>query len=270
MTSTLPPRSGVVSLLTDFGVGDTYVGQIKGVILGIAPAARLVDLTHDVPPQDVTEGAFQIATAWRVFPAGTVHLAVVDPGVGAARRPIALEWQNHLFVAPDNGLVSLVLGERAPDQLVVLDHPAFHRTTVSATFHGRDLFGAVAAHLASGRHLLEVGSPVDPGSLVRLDLPSVSREPDVVRGPVVSIDRFGNCRTLIGREDIPWALEGVLVRCGRAVIRGIVDTYARVPEESTLALFGSHGGLEVAVRNGSAARSWDLRRGEVVEVHSGT
>ena len=263
-------RSGIVSLLTDFGVRDTYVGQVKAVILGIASSARLVDLTHDVPPQDVVEGAFHLAAAWQAFPPGTVHLAVVDPGVGTARRPVALEWRGHLFVVPDNGLISFVLGDRSPDRLVVLDRPRYHRPNVSSTFHGRDLFGPVAAYLASRLPLQEVGAAADPTSLARLDFPSLRRDPDAVRAPVVSIDHFGNCRTLIRREDIPWPLEHVWVRCGQAIVRGIVDTYGSVPETRTLALFGSYGGLEVAVRSGSAARAWDIRRGSVVAVSPGT
>lgn len=259
-------RLPVVSMITDFGLSDTYVGQMKAVILSIAPEARIVDLTHQIPPQDVEEASFQLATAWAAFPPGSVHLAVVDPGVGTPRRPVAFAFGEQRFVMPDNGLPTLLLGDRLPDQVVVLDRPAYHRPHVSKTFHGRDLFAPVAARLAAGAALDEVGSPTGVESLVRLDLPPTVATHSVVRGPVVSIDHFGNCRTLIRPEDLPWPLTQVLVRCGSAVVRGIVATYGSVPEGRTLALFGSHGGLEIAVRQGSAAHAWGITRGMMVEV----
>lgn len=266
MGETGEARSGIVSLITDFGLSDTYVGQIKASLLTVARGLQLVDLTHQIPAQDVPEAAFQLATAWAAFPPGTVHLVVVDPGVGTPRRPIAFTFEGHLFVTPDNGLGSFVLGDRAPEHVVVLDRPDYHRPRVSKTFHGRDVFAPVAAHLASGRTLDEVGTAVDPASFVRLPLPTVEREPGLVRGPVVSIDHFGNCRTLIRPEDVPWPRDQVWVRCGSAMVRGIEETYGSVPEEHTLALFGSHGGLEIAVRMGNAARAWDIARGTFVEV----
>lgn len=259
-------RSGIISLITDFGLADTYVGQMKAVILGTDHALQVVDLTHSIPPQDVAEAAFQLATAWTAFPEGTVHLAVVDPGVGTPRRPVAFRHHGHLFVMPDNGLATLVLGESQPDRLVVLDRPEIHRRGVSRTFHGRDIFAPAAAFLAAGRELDEVGSAADPATLVRLSIPPVEREGDWVRGPVVSIDHFGNCRTLIRPGDLLAPPEQVQVRCGRVVIRGIVPTYGSVPQGRTLALFGSHGGLEIAVRDGNAARAWEITRGTMVEL----
>ncbi|MDI3339229.1 MAG: SAM-dependent chlorinase/fluorinase [Sphaerobacter sp.] len=266
MTRNGDVRSGIVSLITDFGLSDSYVGQIKASLLAVSRTLQVVDVTHQIPAQDVAEAAFQLATAWNAFPPGTVHLVVVDPGVGTPRRPIAFAFEGHLFVTPDNGLASFVLREQQPEQLVVLDRPAFHRPSVSKTFHGRDIFAPVAAHLASGRALAEVGTEVPPQSFVRLPLPAVERGERVVRGPVVSIDHFGNCRTLIRPEDIPWPRDQVWVRCGSAVVRRIEETYGSVPEEHTLALFGSHGGLEIAVRMGNAARAWDITPGMFVEV----
>lgn len=261
-------RSGLVSLLTDFGTSDTYVGQIKAVMLGIAPEVTFIDLTHEIPAQDVLEAAFQLATAWSAFPVGTVHLVVVDPGVGTPRRPIAFEFAEHIFVMPDNGLASLVLNGAQPTRLVVLDKRDAQRARVSRTFHGRDVFGPVAARLAAGQPLDEVGSAADPATMVALDLPPLERGADWVRGPVVSIDHFGNCRTLIHSGDLAWPADQVWVRCGTATIRGIADTYGAVEEGRTLALFGSHGGLEIAVRMGSAARAWEIHRGMVVEVRN--
>ncbi|HVB64174.1 MAG TPA: SAM-dependent chlorinase/fluorinase [Nitrolancea sp.] len=259
-------QKGIVTLLSDFGLRDTYVGQMKGVMLNILPTAQIVDLTHEVAPQDVTEGAFQLATAWRSFPLRTVHVAVVDPGVGTSRRPIAFLYEGHFFVLPDNGLCSFVLGSNLPDIAVVLDRPVARLPTVTSTFHGRDLFSPAGAQLARGIALEELGSKIDPKSLIRLSFPVVEPGESVVRGPIVSIDHFGSCRTFIGPNDLPAPVDRVIVRCGRAVVRGIVRTYADVPEGRTLALFGSYGGLEISVRSGNAARAWELERGMTVEV----
>lgn len=262
----LESRIGIVTLLSDFGLRDTYVAQMKGVILGVAPQAQIVDLTHEVRPQDVVEGAFQLATAWKTFPRGTVHIAVVDPGVGTSRRPIAFCFAGQHFVLPDNGLASFVLGDERPDQAVVLDRPESRLANVSFTFHGRDVFSPAGAQLARGMALEDLGSTIDPSSLIRLDFPPVERQQGVVRAPVVSIDHFGSCRTLIRPEDLPAAPERVTVRCGRSVVRGIVRTYGDVPEGRTLALFGSYGGLEISVHAGDASKAWEIKRGMPVEV----
>ncbi len=259
-------RIGIVTFLSDFGIRDTYVGQMKGVVLGLAPEAQIVDLTHEIPARDVIEGAFQLATAWRTFPRGTVHVVVIDPGVGTSRRAIAFRFNGHHFVLPDNGLGSFVLGSEVPEEAVVLDRPAARLANVSSTFHGRDIFAPAGAQLARGMPLDELGTAIDPHSIIRLDFPPVVHEPGTVCGPVVSIDHFGSCRTFIRPEDLPAAPDRVTVRCGRAVIRGMVRTYGDVPEGRTLALFGSYGGLEISVRDGDAARAWELERGMPVEV----
>jgi S-adenosylmethionine hydrolase len=258
--------SGIVTLLSDFGSSDNYVGQVKGVILGLAPRVRLVDLSHQIPPQDVLEGSFQLATAWEAFPPGTVHLAVVDPGVGTERRAVAWLVGTHCFVTPDNGLGTLVFQQQAPERAVVLDREEVFRKPVARTFHGRDVFAPVAARLAAGLALEHVGTPIDPLSLVRLDIEPVRQSATRTTGPVVSIDHFGNCRSLISPEQLPGPPEQVVVRCGAARIRGIAPAYAAVPLGHTLALFGSHGGLEIAVRDGSAARAWDIARGATITV----
>jgi len=263
-----PRPSGLITLLTDFGERDTYVGQMKAVILSLAPQARLVDLTHAVPPQDILEGSFQLATAWRVFPPGTVHVAVVDPGVGTARRALACLAGKQYFVLPDNGVGTLVFRETPPHMVVALDRPQFFRHPVSRTFHGRDIFAPVAAPLASGTDLALLGTPIAPSEIVQLSLTPVVRTPERVQGPLLSIDHFGNCRTLIRPEDIPFAYETALVRCGSVVIHGIHTTYGDVKPGSPLALFGSHGGLEIAIRNGNAAHELGLRRGDLVEITS--
>src|SRR6185437_6562046 len=156
---------------------------------------------------------------------------------------------------------SFVLGGKDPDLAVVLDRPVARLENVSSTFHGRDVFAPAGAQLARWIGLEELGSAIEPGSLIRLDFPVVERANGVTRGPIVSIDHFGSCRTFIRPEDLPAPVDRVVVRCGRSVMRGIVRTYADVPEGRTLALFGSHGGVELSVRSGNAAKAWELQRG---------
>jgi S-adenosylmethionine hydrolase len=258
--------NGIVTFLTDYGLEDSYVAQVKGVMLTHNRHLTIVDVTHAVPPQDILEGAFQLATTWRVFPPGTVHLAVVDPGVGTARRAIAVLADGHLFVLPDNGLISLVLEEASSVAAWSLDRHELFREPVAPTFHGRDVFAPVAATLATGLPPDRVGSPVDPATLARLQLPPVAVSAAAVEGPIVSIDRFGNARTLIRREQLPGPPEQLTVLCGNLRIDGIARTFADVEPGQPVAYFGSHGGLEIAVRNGNAARTWQLVRGMLVAI----
>src|SRR5262249_38210989 len=153
-----PPPAPVVALLTDFGTADGYVGVMKGVLLGIAPRAQVVDLSHDVPPQQIATGAWILHTAWRYFPPDSIFVCVVDPGVGGARRPVALRAGDRLFVGPDNGLFSYILASEPPESAVILDNPRFHLTAPSATFHGRDIFAPAAGHLAAGVPLASLGT----------------------------------------------------------------------------------------------------------------
>lgn len=259
--------NGIVTIMTDFGTVDGYVAAMKGALLGVFPRPVLVDVTHHIPTQDVTEAAFQLATVWRAFPPGTTHLIVVDPGVGGDRRAICVEIEGHYFIAPDNGLLTLVIADTEPSGAVWLDRQDLFREGVSSTFHGRDIFAPVAANLAGGIvPFEELGSAIELASVVYLPWAPVSGVDEEVCAPVVSVDRFGNCRTLITRSLVPWEPENVYVSCGDVTVRGIHNTYSDVPVGRTLSLFGSHGGLEIAVRNGSAAQSWDIHRGDTVAV----
>lgn len=189
----------LITLTTDFGTRDAYVAAMKGVLLSLAPQARLVDITHEIRPQDVMEAAFVLREAVPYFPPGTIHLVVVDPGVGTARRAVALRHGAHWFVGPDNGLFTLVLGTERPDELVELNRPEFWRTpTPSQTFHGRDIFAPAAGHLAAGRSLQEIGTPLEQLTTLRWMEPSASNES--IHGWVVHVDRFGNCITNVSRE----------------------------------------------------------------------
>jgi S-adenosylmethionine hydrolase len=272
-----------IFFLTDFGLSDTYVGVVKAVMLEIAPDARIVDLTHDVPPQDVRSGAFALLTAVPYLPRDAVVLAVVDPGVGTARRPIAVQLDGRSFVGPDNGLLSWAIGTRPPPQpppitAVVLDRPRFWRAVVSATFHGRDLFGPVSAHLARDVPLAEVGSPCD--QIQKLPFPPVRRGTDaggrdVAHGEVLHVDRFGNLVTNLSVADVP--ADPAVEVAGRTVaglarhFQAPADALPGSAGEGSrpghlIALIGSAGLLEIAVPNGSAAADTGAGVGTAVVV----
>ncbi len=259
--------NGIVTLMTDFGTVDGYVAAMKGALLTTNRQAMLVDITHHISTQDITEAAFQLATAWSTFPEGTVHVIVVDPGVGGDRRAIAVDAGGHYFVTPDNGLLTLLMSNVPPSRAVVLDKPEHFRADVSSTFHGRDIFAPVAGLLAGGVvDLGDIGTEIAVDSIVRLPWAPAEDRQGQVRAPVVSVDRFGNCRTLLTRRELPLDLSVVYVRCKDVTIRGVQSTYSDVPMGKTLALWGSHGGLEIAVRGGSAAISWEIQRGDDVIV----
>ncbi len=260
------PVLSLITLTTDFGTRDVYVAAMKGVILGIAPEARLVDISHEVTPQDVMEAAFVLREAFPHFPSGAIHLVVVDPGVGTERLPIALSLNNHIFVGPDNGLFALLLEERPPDALVQLDRPEFWLTEApSNTFHGRDLFAAVAGHLAAGRSLADVGSPIE--SIRRLHWAMPIADSEGIRGWVVHIDRFGNCITNVARRQFSdYAGRRVKGYVGNAILEGLYPTYGAVEKGDPLLLFGSSDRLEIAVNGGNAAELLSIQKGAQINV----
>ncbi len=236
-------RPPLIALLTDFGYRDAYVGVMKGVILSICPDARLVDLCHEVPPQDIAEASRVLIANASYFPEGTIFAAVVDPGVGTARAAVAALSNGRCYLAPDNGLLGFLDVERA----VRIENKAVVLQPTSRTFHGRDVFAPAAAHLARGVKLDFLGPRI--GRLRTLDLPEPRTTRAGTAGVVVSVDRFGNLLT-----NIPAALapEGASVRLGRRWIGGIVTTYASVKPGAVAALVSSSGALEIAVRNGDA------------------
>jgi S-adenosylmethionine hydrolase len=252
--------SGIITLTTDFGTRDPFVGIVKGVILGIFPPARIVDLTHQVPPQNIEAAAWVIQDSYRYFPPGTVHMAVVDPGVGSDRRALALMADGHYFVGPDNGLFSPIL-DRA-ETVISLSREELFRDVVSATFHARDVFAPVAAGLAKGLALDETGDRItDP---VRIELPRAVAEEGVIRGRVVEIDLFGNLITNIPAEMIPKAR--ILVMVGNNDVMGVGYSYASLSNTAPGAIIGSHGRLEVALKNGNASEYLCAGVGEKVEL----
>lgn len=237
----------VITLTTDFGLHDWFVGSMKGVILGIAPAVRVVDITHEIPAGEVRAGAFALAVSYRCFPVGTVHVAVVDPGVGSARPAIVARTPHGFFVGPDNGVLSWALREEAVQEVRRIDNTAWMRQPVSRTFHGRDVFAPVAARLAQGAAVQEIGPAVN--DYVRLPWPA--------RPEVLHVDRFGNAITSL--REIP----ARLTVAGRPL--RIVEFYQQGRPGEPVALMGSSGFLEIAICGGHAAAALGLQVGTPIE-----
>jgi S-adenosylmethionine hydrolase len=257
----------IITLLTDFGSQDYFVGAMKGAILSINPDATNVDITHDIPPQDIRAAAFNLLAVYRDFPAGTIHIAVVDPGVGSVRRGIVVGCAGQFFVGPDNGLFSWICERQRNFQAVHLTNEKFFRGQVSDTFHGRDIFAPVAAALSNGVALDEFGPAVR--DLIQLE----SLEPKRVDGgaieaTIIHIDHFGNCVTNLTREHL--ADGAKLLVNGREVTsfrRFFSDNSADQTE--LFCLFGSAGFLEIAVQDSSAAKILGAQRGDSVRVFPG-
>jgi len=255
----------VIALLSDFGTRDHYAGTMKGVALGICPDATLVDISHDVPAHDVLAGALELAASYRYFPAGTVFLVVVDPGVGSTRRGIAADAGDYKFVAPDNGVLTVVLDEHPPRRVVELTERKYARPTVSRTFEGRDRFAPAAAWLAKGIELTAMGRPA--GAIARLEVPHPRVADDEIEGQVLRVDRFGNLITNIDRKAFE-KLSGTPldIRVGARQVSKVVSTYADASAGEVCALFGSTDHLEIAANGASAADELGVGRGALVHI----
>ncbi|MFZ2089511.1 MAG: SAM-dependent chlorinase/fluorinase [Desulfobaccales bacterium] len=259
------PRA-IITLLSDFGNLDPYAATMKGVILSLNPEVTLVDLTHDVPPQDIVTGAFLLAETAPYFPPGTIHLAVVDPGVGTNRRAMAARAREQFWVGPDNGLFHLVFQEAEDLDLVSLEDSRFFRESLSHTFHGRDIFAPVAAHLSLGTPLHTFGPPLaDPATL---PWPEPSFAPEAVRGEIIYIDGFGNLVSNIRIVELmTWLGEKQpVVILSSLTLRGLARTYGDAGAGEFLALVGSHGYLEIACAQGNAARRLSADKGRPLAV----
>lgn len=246
----------IVTLLTDFGLSDPFVGIMKGVILGISPDVALVDLCHNGRAYDTTEAAFLLLTSYRYFPTGTVHVAVVDPGVGGLRRPILVSCGGHLFIGPDNGLLA-PLAEKAGSTVRVITATGYFLQPVSATFHGRDVFAPVAGHLSLGTEASTCGELID--DFVRLGFPRpTSSGTSSIRGEILHVDRFGNLMTNIARSDLEQLATGGSFAAHVVHVAGlqipIVGYYGQVPPAAPGALIGSADYLEIFINKGDASR----------------
>ena len=255
----------IVTLTTDFGTCDPYVGALKGALLSVVPHLHLLDLSHDVPPQDVLAGAFVLRHAAFEFPPDTVHLAVVDPGVGGSRRALAVDAGGCRWVAPDNGLLSCALA--FPDaRAFEITHPELRRESLSATFHGRDLFAPAAARLAAGFPVENVGPRVDDALFLTATRPTV--QGTCLVGSIIHADRFGNLISSISGSDLASFGDPARLRVVAAdvTVHGIVRTYEDVGVGEPAALIGSGNLLELALREGSAAERFSLQRGDRIAV----
>ena len=253
----------LITLTTDFGTRDGYAASMKGVILGIAPEAVVVDITHEIAPGDVRAGAFILMTTSRDFPPGTIHVAVVDPGVGTARKALAVRTARSTFLGPDNGLLSWALRAEGRYEAESIENPRFMRPSVSATFHGRDIFAPAAAHLALGAPFQALGPVVAPR-----EAPWITPTPrgEDLEGEVIHVDRFGNAVTNLALADLlaRAPLSGWSFEAGGVALGGLVATYGAAEPGVPLVLTGSAGLIEVAVSRGSAAEILGLRPGSPV------
>ena len=259
----MPPS--IITLTTDFGRTDTYIAQMKGVILSINPAATIVDVTHEIPPQDIRRGAQALGEMWQAFPAGTIHVAVIDPGVGTSRGMLAAKCADRVFVLPNNGLLSHVLRSNSSDEIVELQNATYWRTSVSCVFHGRDIMAPVAAHLSLGVRVSKLGPAAT--DIILLDCPQPQLEDRQLIGQIISIDHFGNLITNIEVTHLRrLPTTDIIVRCSRHQIDGISQTYGTHPSGTLVAVLGSQGQLELAIVNGNAAEQLGAQPSDIVAV----
>jgi len=264
--------AGVISLITDFGLRDEYAGVMKGVILSISAKSTIVDITHGIGPQNIREAALVLESSYPYFPRTTVHVVVVDPGVGSERRIIAAAAAGQLFLAPDNGVLTPILGSARLERAHLVSNRSLFRHPVSCTFHGRDIFAPVAARLAGGLALAEIGEAVRQEDLVQLPMPQPieDEKEQVLSGEIIAVDHFGNLLTnidapLLAAKTSAWST-ACRVELRGATIEGVRLSYQSVGPGELLALLGSRNRLEIAVNGGSAAHHLQASVGEGVRV----
>jgi S-adenosylmethionine hydrolase len=256
----------LITLTTDFGYKDPFVGIMRGVILSIAPGATIVDLTHGIEPQDIRGAALALNYAAPFFPPGTVHGAVVDPGVGSERRPILIECEDAFFIGPDNGVLSFAAAQKKVKRVVELANPRYYLKPVSSTFHGRDIFAPAAAHLACGVAVGDFGPSLDEWT--RLEWPEVAKSGGEIRGEVIYIDHFGNLITNVSVRDLEaLGREQLVVSLAEITIQGLAQNYSSAVKDYT-ALLNSWGLLEISCFNGRADQRSGADVGDPVHVRS--
>ena len=260
----------IITLLTDFGTKDAYVGVMKGAILSINPSAVVVDVCHYIDPQDVIEAAYIIKSSYRYFPKGTVHMIVVDPGVGGNRSIVAVELSGHIFLAPDNGVLTLLMDEGEIDTIVRVENTRYFLNSISQTFHGRDIFAPVGSHISKGVPIEKLGPHLGMQDLMRLSIPQpYLSDKDELIGTIISIDRFGNCISNINenclnkfvKNDSEKRLE---IKIGNTVIKCLSRSYTGVESGCPLAIIGSFGYLEIALNCDNASRQLNVEKGDSI------
>jgi S-adenosyl-L-methionine hydrolase (adenosine-forming) len=255
----------LITLTTDFGLDDAFVGIMKGVIAGIDPQAKIIDLTHGIPSQDIMAGALSLRHSVAYFPPGTIHVAVIDPGVGSARRPLLIESNHTYFIGPDNGVLSLALGDSPTVQVIELGNPKYQLQPTSGTFHGRDIFAPAAAYLSRGVSPAEFGEKL--GNFAKLALPKIVRTTNALAGEVIYIDKFGNLFTNIEQRDLTGlASRTLIISLGDLQIRGIAANYACAKSGELIAVLNSWGLLEIAANKGNAANKTGAKVGDNVKI----
>jgi S-adenosyl-L-methionine hydrolase (adenosine-forming) len=256
----------LITLTTDFGYRDSFAGIMKGVIASINPQAQVIDLTHGVPRQDVMAGALTLRHSFNYFPTGTIHVVVIDPGVGGARRPLLIESAGNYFIGPDNGVLSFAVAGK-PRQIVELTNPKYHLKATGTTFHGRDIFAPAAAHLSLGTPAAALGDRLS--SCVELSMPEVVRVQERLEGEVVYIDGYGNLFTNITQHDLTgWPGGQLTVAIGATIIRGLASSYDSVKVNQLTALINSWGMLEIAANHSNAQQVCGAKLGDRVMVTS--
>jgi S-adenosylmethionine hydrolase len=259
----------IITLLTDFGLKDPYVASMKGVILSINPHCTLVDITHQINSHDIKEGAFILGQAYSNFPKGTIHLSVVDPGVGSARKPILIVTKNYFFVGPDNGLFTIALRRERVKHAVILTSQKFFLSEISSTFHGRDIFAPVAAYLSMGVKPESFGPSIK--SWHEIPYPDPAMKQGRLTGEIVHVDAFGNLISNIDRKSLLQFSKGrsLVAKIGKRTIRSLTKGYWEGRKDELMALVGSGGFLEISVREGNAQKALKIKKGDPIIVDCG-
>lgn len=261
-------ESPIVTLTTDFGLADPYVAEMKAVILGINPNARIVDITHQIEKFNIRNGAFTLAAAAQYFPKGTIHVAVVDPGVGTKRRPILIETGKDFFIGPDNGVLALAAKNQGVRHVYEIANPKFVLPKISQTFHGRDIFAPAAAHLSKGTKPSEFGPEIR--KIVVPKFAKITRKNNALKGEVVHIDSFGNIITNFTAKNLDdlGIKKSVNIKLGdKRITLKLCRAYAEVEAGKPLAIIGSHDFLEISVNMGSAAQAFKVKVGDAVTLY---
>lgn len=260
----MPKKQSIITLITDFGLQDGYVGVMKGVMANINPLANVIDISNTIAAQDIFQAAFVLNKSYNYFPKGTIHVVVVDPGVGSDRKILCLKTEDYLFLAPDNGVLSLVITKEGSPSIREVTNGKFFLPTISNTFHGRDVFAPVAAHLSNGVNHKELGERVE--KIKKIDLPKPILSPDgKLTAEIIYVDSFGNLITNVNEKVVDRmkvGLERVSITMGRRRISGICNSYTDVGDNEALAIFGSSGYLEISVNRGSAGDVFKLKKGD--------